>query len=1153
MYPKFLFIGLGGSGGKTLRVLKQEIRRWMDEHGVGGKVPDGWQFLHIDTPTTPDADGRAPQLAPNEYLGLIDAGVGLPALQAMLDGNIALQDSLATWRVEPAGIAVPLAAGAGQMRAIGQSVATAYAQQIRSRIESAASAAALPGVHAELAEVFAAANGKAAGKDSPTYVVVISSLAGGTGAGLLMMVCDIMRALKIGGGDKTIGVLYTPEVFRSLGGAAAGGVQPNSMAALCEMQNGRWWHGGAGGAAMTKPALVAAGMPAPLESGGPSFPFLVGGTNPNGISFGTPDDLFEMVGRSLLPWVTNVDVQSRFIAYTIANWHSAALERQQLEGVLVEQGDMDERGLPCFSALGFARLSVGADHFERYFAQRLIKHAVVHLARFHTDSDEAVAAAKALEGNDPAVLADHLAGNRRTGFLRAMRLTELGPDDNEIIDALRPDSDPVLAAAFDEQVRTLASAVPGVVHSGAEWQHQIASAIPAAREHTEAEYQAATSAAAAAWVPEAQQRLVAEVRDLVAECGLRVAAAVCEQTAAYLAREVAPGLIDNDLQQAQAYAEQAVLMVGDKLKGVGKKAKHDSPQVQEALRVGIDTAAWGRHAILCAAAAEVAKEFAVRALTPMAETLMDAHEAANQDLAATAAYPNMDDAAPPSAIRPPAGDYPLLDPDDWPARCDALIDADIHAEGIAAGTIDKLDKLRRDLISGSFLDNAPDSGSAARPAVEVVKNWVPTPAPVFAHVSAPANLGIRLNMSLGHLNERARAWMHVPGSATGKFLEQSLRSFVGVPDAVGKMEISPSEAQKRRARLIAQLNASIAGAAPLIGIDEGLWGQVHGDSNEPRLHLSEIPFAAHPIEDDVRGVLAAHGVPKADIDAAMNMEAASRIDISSTLPKPVSLLTVRSLMEPMGKAWFAAVSAGTMAKKNFWAYRRATTLDMFVPVPQALLRCMVRGWWTGRMLGLVSDGSDGPPTIWCPGTGARQRFADDDLPPPGKASDLRDALPRVLEALPLAYAASSVNGSLASLRPYIALRDLGRSELHGSLRAYDSLPDVFDAWIGHGAVAEGATRDGMLLMRMCEQDRGGDTDMPPYARGQYIVRFCNEAIAGFEAEFEFWQKEWRANPARLSVAPLWTGLWQSHIRPALNEIRGAADSHERGAVGGMLV
>ena len=56
MYSRFLFVGLGGSGGKTLRFLKNQIERWLEKNGQPIKIPDSWQFLHIDTPD--HADGQ---------------------------------------------------------------------------------------------------------------------------------------------------------------------------------------------------------------------------------------------------------------------------------------------------------------------------------------------------------------------------------------------------------------------------------------------------------------------------------------------------------------------------------------------------------------------------------------------------------------------------------------------------------------------------------------------------------------------------------------------------------------------------------------------------------------------------------------------------------------------------------------------------------------------------------------------------------------------------------------------------------------------------------------------------------------------------------------------------------------------------------------
>ena len=124
MYDRYLFIGLGGSGGSTLGHLKESISGWLTDHDVDLSMPAGWQFLHIDTPTIADT---TPTLPDDEYLGLIEAGVQYSHVQLMLDGNQNLHEETQTWRVDPAALDVSLAMGAGQFRAIGQTVSIAYA------------------------------------------------------------------------------------------------------------------------------------------------------------------------------------------------------------------------------------------------------------------------------------------------------------------------------------------------------------------------------------------------------------------------------------------------------------------------------------------------------------------------------------------------------------------------------------------------------------------------------------------------------------------------------------------------------------------------------------------------------------------------------------------------------------------------------------------------------------------------------------------------------------------------------------------------------------------------------------------------------------------------------------------------------------------
>ena len=134
------------------------------------------------------------------------------------------------------------------------------------------------------------------------------------------------------------------------------------------MLNGQWWHGGdvdAENIAEPKqdPVLKGAGLPKPQTRSGPTFPFLVGRVAAGGIDYGTPDRLFETVGRSLLSWISDMAGSFTVRRLHAGNWPTAA-RRQQQGAILVDEGDDHEQGLPCFSALGFSRLSFGTEHFE---------------------------------------------------------------------------------------------------------------------------------------------------------------------------------------------------------------------------------------------------------------------------------------------------------------------------------------------------------------------------------------------------------------------------------------------------------------------------------------------------------------------------------------------------------------------------------------------------------------------------------------------------------------------------------------------------------------------------------------------------------------------------------------------------------------------
>ncbi|HAE73975.1 MAG TPA: hypothetical protein DCG44_02030, partial [Candidatus Aquiluna sp.] len=77
MLRPFLVVGIGGSGGKTARALRQALQFKLDQIGWDGGWPDAWQILHIDSPTTPDGlDFPAALLPQQDYLSLVPNGVG---------------------------------------------------------------------------------------------------------------------------------------------------------------------------------------------------------------------------------------------------------------------------------------------------------------------------------------------------------------------------------------------------------------------------------------------------------------------------------------------------------------------------------------------------------------------------------------------------------------------------------------------------------------------------------------------------------------------------------------------------------------------------------------------------------------------------------------------------------------------------------------------------------------------------------------------------------------------------------------------------------------------------------------------------------------------------------------------------------------------
>src|SRR4051794_18231404 len=128
MFRKILLIGVGGSGGKTLRFLRRDLEERLQEVGWDGDFPLGWQFLHIDVPLAPD--GNEPsipnQLPDGSYVGLVPNAMTYSSLDRVLvppGASDMLLEECAGWRPDPGDVHVNVSTGAGQLRTLGRVIA----------------------------------------------------------------------------------------------------------------------------------------------------------------------------------------------------------------------------------------------------------------------------------------------------------------------------------------------------------------------------------------------------------------------------------------------------------------------------------------------------------------------------------------------------------------------------------------------------------------------------------------------------------------------------------------------------------------------------------------------------------------------------------------------------------------------------------------------------------------------------------------------------------------------------------------------------------------------------------------------------------------------------------------------------------------------
>jgi len=985
MLRPIIMIGCGGSGQKAVRYVRNSVVRHLEHNGIQ-RLPRAWQFLGVDTLTTQE-DATIPFLPNNDYKSVSLEFETYQELNRALETKFSLKKNprafadLQGWRPCPDEVTVPLKEGAGQLRAVGRSAGILALQNLISdRVKFAFTECTAGGP--ELVEV-----SRKLGVEVPPgtpvpspLTIIVGSMAGGTGAGIMLDVVDLVRRVDTRGAFPVL-VAFTSDIFGP--GVMTHLMTANTTAFIAEMLSAYWDDENTDSALI--PATVA------VNTRGPHSTFLIGRKNIDGLDLGNSNNVYRAVGEALAAVCTSSAVQTQFNNFITVNWNTRA------PGNAGGFGFNDSNFPGVASSFGSATIAIGRDRFRDYLGKLLHRWIVEHLS----DGFESVAAselgevAKSMTG--PAKIAE-LVRRRQTEFAIACGLHESSEGSKLVSD--RFVSSEIMRTRLAEvsnKIRApFAAAAP---QAGATLQRQL---IAQAAQVKIAEL-AASDAEMRVQMREWGTEILHKVLRATSEFSGSMSYPVTLELLKTLRTQVLQlcGQMREDAKRARGAAEEAAKRAQTHLGGNqrGSLAISAGP-VQETIQ---DLS----KEVVLAWSAQV-RERLIVALESVATNMLSNLEASvNQSLARVHRLTKSQDGKPaevagwpkndgvvPTGFTPSPVEFYLEEHGTWPETARQMLAKSL---GDTSGLpLDPVEAASRLIIRGGF------GGDGSRPAVDPLVwansasgnlEWEPTQK-VQAVIADDVEV----------LAARIDAWMMRPNMELSNALLDDLGGYL-MPTHP-KTGNAIADHQDRMAKFRQILAEALSQSRPLIEIDKTMNAEVHPEQLQFELSIQGFPFGeGHPAREITSQVVQGFLNTATPVNWIFSDNEAESVLITSFLRHPVNPSVITSFTKPLDAA-LKEFSDGRL-RASFWQWRRSRILENFVPLPDDLRRAAVRGYAVARALGTLTNVPLG-----------RNQISNDDGVfdfPPYLLTETNETnmLPCLLEAMVLAFAAGPTRGKSA--------------------------------------------------------------------------------------------------------------------------------------------
>ena len=993
MLRPVIMIGCGGAGLKTVRLVRDGVQRRLDRAGWDGPFPAAWQFIGIDSsyPWPPSA----PLLPADDYISVSHNYVNYSNLAKVLDARFPQSSAgfneMMGWRPKPNEVMVPLQFGAGQLRAIGRMTFIASQDIVRQRVSRAFAECAVGGpVLSNVSQLLGVMVPPGTPVPQP-LTIVVGSMAGGTGAGIMLDVVDMLRRTHPNGAFPVM-VAFTPDIF---GGVTSDQMTANSAAFVSEFLSAYW----------DDEATDSALIPSVIrtDTRGPHSTFMIGRKNMDGLDLGNSNNVYRSVGDTLASVMTSARIQDQFTHHV---WNRPFAAVNNGGGY----GWHENLTKGAVSSFGCATLSIGRDRFHDYLLRLLQRSIVEHLSEGFNQAAFSLLGAEAVKELSQQSKISELARIHHDEFMFACQLLE-NSNHRQISDSFV--SDLHLHDEFQTVVDSMASSSAAIQQSAVElWTVQMENQAHTARDASRIRSEDLISSSLTQWGSDLLQRVLKTCTEFSARLSLPVVMNLVE-----LARDdllVSAALLKESAIIDRKNAEQMfVLAQSHLLTGLKEQIDPTGVPVQNAIQdyakaISLEWLATVRDQL--AATVESVSSGVLKAIQSELQRsinrMISLTTPQDGNPAVVSLWPRNDGVIP-SSFAPSPVEFYLEDHTEWPQMARAILDASL-GEDRHLLPVDPIEATRTRLIQGGFVGNHVDMVSpliSAETREDGILGW-----------SLDQPVEVSIFDGLVDLEERIDSWLMRWSTATEEYLKEGLSSYLSIVNP--RTGVPVPNHTSRLAVYQQKLEEALNQSRPLIEIDRKMYATVHSQEIGTSLNVQGFPFGEdHPARSMTQEVVQRFLRTPGDVEWIFSGGEAESVLISSFLDNPVNPSVVSSFTEPFAQSMSNIVNPNPF-RSSFWLWRRARILENFIPLPDQLRLSAIRGFAIARSLGYCTASIDEVNRV-VDHNGVHE-FPKHLL----TATNRNNVLPALLEAMILTFADVPTKGKDA-FNAYGALIDYG--------------------------------------------------------------------------------------------------------------------------------